>query len=274
MSTVLFVDKDSNKRSRNVSTEPNLLDDRHWTDVAPEGSVVALQADGEDCGSGLGVVIDGRSRDVVGCGKICEEGEFVCFSKGLTSVGTGLDLRPWGVDVPLTIGNVIVKPGDIICADEAEQVVAVIPREKLVEVVEMLPRLKRADDQVLRDVADGVDLRTSFGEHRDHYTHFRRARERTWWAGVDVLERSWMRHLQGGSCWDDDGSPTPIFLMVASLSGWWVSRRARCCRYVRDDWWSVSLLTLLTRILPSHQVGPASIPYVAALHSPAHTRAE
>lgn len=65
MSTVLFVDKDSNKRSRNVSTEPNLLDDRHWTDVAPEGSVVALQADGEDCGSGLvGYIVAGRYNDV------------------------------------------------------------------------------------------------------------------------------------------------------------------------------------------------------------------
>lgn len=52
-----------------------------------------------------GVVIDGRSRDVVGCGKICEEGEFVCFSKGLTSVGTGLDLRPWEVDVSATLTN-------------------------------------------------------------------------------------------------------------------------------------------------------------------------
>ncbi|EME44138.1 hypothetical protein DOTSEDRAFT_44413 [Dothistroma septosporum NZE10] len=119
-----------------------------------------------------GAIIDGRIRDVVGCGKLCKDGEFVTFTKGVTSVGTGLQLKPWAVDIPLNIGSVIVKPGDIICADEAEQVVVIIPQDKLKEVLQILPKLKQADEAVLRDAESGVDLKSSFAAHPDHYTHF------------------------------------------------------------------------------------------------------
>ena len=38
--------------------------------------------------------------------------------------------------------------------------------------MEILPKLKEADDGVLKDAESGVDLKTTFAEHRDHYTHF------------------------------------------------------------------------------------------------------
>lgn len=70
------------------------------------------------------------------------------------------------------IGNVPVKPGDILCADEAEQVTAVIPRGRLEQVLEALPSLKMADDGILKDVQDGADLKAAFKNHPEHYTHF------------------------------------------------------------------------------------------------------
>jgi hypothetical protein len=47
----------------------------------------------------------------------------------------------------------------------------VIPREKLVEVAELLPGLREADEAVLRDVQAGVGLKEAFQRQREHYTH-------------------------------------------------------------------------------------------------------
>lgn len=63
----------------------------------------------------------------------------------------------------LQIGQVEVKPGDIVFADEGEKVAAVIPQEKLHDVMALLPKLKAADDAVLADVVNGGDLKKAFG---------------------------------------------------------------------------------------------------------------
>ena len=114
-----------------------------------------------------GVVIDGRARDNVGCSALQP---FQVWSKSLTSVGTSLQAKPWAVDVPITLGEVLVNPGDILVADEAEQVCCVIPLGQLEAVVNLLPKLKTADDGVLRDVQSGIDLATAFGNWPEHYT--------------------------------------------------------------------------------------------------------
>lgn len=64
----------------------------------------------------------------------------------------------------------MVNTGDILCADEAERVIAVIPRNLLQRALEILPGLKKADDEVLTDVERGIDLKTSFAGHPEHYT--------------------------------------------------------------------------------------------------------
>lgn len=119
----------------------------------------------------VGAIIDGRARDVLSCGELCEDGAFQVWTAGLSSVGTSLQAKPWAVDVPLRIGAVEVKPGDILCADEGEGVSCVIPRELLERVVDLLPNLKEADDAVLRDVQKGADLKTAFAAHPGHYTN-------------------------------------------------------------------------------------------------------
>jgi regulator of RNase E activity RraA len=64
-----------------------------------------------------------------------------------------------------------VRPGDFAVLDEAEKGIVVIPKEKLADVAELLPGLKEADDAVLQDVRDGVDLKEAFQRHRGHYVH-------------------------------------------------------------------------------------------------------
>lgn len=136
--------------------------------VALLGDIIAtrLQARGV-----LGAVINGRSRDVVSCAELRGNTGFQIWSKALSSVGTSLEAKPWAVDVPLQIGGVEVKPGDVLCADEGERVLCVIPRERLEDVVAVLPKLKEADDAVLEDARKGVDLKTSFVRHREHYSN-------------------------------------------------------------------------------------------------------
>ena len=110
-------------------------------------------------------------RDVAGCAELCAEGNFAVWSKAVSTVGTTPEAKPWVVDVPVKVGGVEVRPGDFAVLDEAERGIVVIPKEKLVEVAEVLPGLKEADDAVLRDVQAGVGLKEAFQRQREHYTH-------------------------------------------------------------------------------------------------------
>lgn len=168
-----------------VPAESNLPADKHWTDVPPPGSIALLQQPSGQIVALLGdiiatrfkvrglagAIVDGRMRDVAGCGSLCADGTFGVWSKGLSTVGTSLEAKPWAVDVPVKIGGVVVRPGDFAVLDEAEKGIVVIPREKLSEIAELLPDLKDADDAVLRDVQAGSGVKEAFQKHRGHYVH-------------------------------------------------------------------------------------------------------
>lgn len=102
-----------------VPSKPNLPTEKHWTDVPAAGSVAVMKivapSDHEPIIAGLlgdivatryktrgvlGAIVDGRSRDAVGCAKL---EEFQVWSKGLTSVGTSLQAKPWAVDVLIPV---------------------------------------------------------------------------------------------------------------------------------------------------------------------------
>ena len=76
------------------------------------------------------------------------------------------------VDVPLQVGNVCVKPGDIICADEGDIGFVVIPRSQLTQVFEMLPKLKKASDGVLEDIKNALPLFKATRRHPDFYSNY------------------------------------------------------------------------------------------------------
>jgi regulator of RNase E activity RraA len=190
ISTVLFVDRDHNSLTQYegmiVPTESNIAAGKHFADVAPAGSVVIMQQPSHQIAALMGDIvatrfkvrgikgcfIDGRARDMTGCAKVCEDGKFQCWSsRKPSSVGTSLEAKPWAVDVPLQVGGVIVHPGDILVADEAEMVCCVIPRDKLKEVVELLPGHKEADNGILKDVEGGMEFKESIKRWPKHYSN-------------------------------------------------------------------------------------------------------
>ena len=188
ISTVLFVPRSHHPTSplwTQAPQESNIPASKHWTDCPASGSIVIFQqppyqtvallgdivATRLKSRGVLGAVMDGRARDVVACGELCSDGGFQVWSTALSSVGTSMEAKPWAVDVPLTIGGLRVCPGDVLCADEGEGVVCVIPRQKLEEVIALLPTLKEADDGLLRDVQNGVDFPTAVKNHPKHYTN-------------------------------------------------------------------------------------------------------
>jgi len=188
ISTVLFVSKNELPvfpLSTQDPWESNIPTGKHWTDCPSPGSIVILQQPPQQSVAllgdivatrlkyrgVLGAVIDGRARDVVACGELCSDGGFQIWSKTLSSVGTSMEAKPWAVDVPLTIGGLQVNPGDVLCADEGEGVICVIPKSKLHEVAALLPTLKEADDGVLKDVQNGADFPTALKNHPKHYTN-------------------------------------------------------------------------------------------------------
>jgi regulator of RNase E activity RraA len=189
ISTVLFVDNAHTPGSQYegliVPPESNHPVDKHFSDVAPAGSVVLMQQPAHHIAALLGDIVatrykvrgikgcfvDGRARDIVGCGELCKDGSFQCWTKALTSPGTSLQGKPWAVDVPIKIGNVVVKPGDVMVADEAEMVCCVIPREKLREVLGLLPVHKEADDGLLEDVRGGMGFKEAIGRWPKHYSN-------------------------------------------------------------------------------------------------------
>lgn len=67
--------------------------------------------------------------------------------------------------MPLDINGVNVSPGDIAFQDPANGVV-VIPRDKVDQVLEMLPRLTSADEKVKEDVLKGMSVYDAFQLHR------------------------------------------------------------------------------------------------------------
>jgi len=193
ISTILFVPTShqggSSAKTSDVGTtipaESNIPKDKHWTDVPAPGSIALLQQPSGHISAVLGdivatrfkirgvagAIVDGRMRDVAGCGELCADGKFAVWSKGVSTVGTTPEGKPWAVDIPLRVRGVDVRPGDFAVLDEAERGIVVIPREKLVEVAELLPGLKEADEAVLRDVKAGVGLKEAFQRHRGHYIH-------------------------------------------------------------------------------------------------------
>ena len=112
-----------------------------------------------------GVVVDGRIRDLVAIRELCHDGSYTAWSKGVSTVTTSLEARIWAVDVPLRIQGVEVRSGDLMCIDEAEKGVVVIPQNRLKELLEVLPRLKETDNARLLDVQNGIDVEQSFRRH-------------------------------------------------------------------------------------------------------------
>jgi len=87
------------------------------------------------------------------------------WAKATSITGTGAEAKPHAVQVPLDLDGTIVNPGDLVFSDFTNGVI-IIPQDKVSDVLEMLPRLIEADDNVKEDVSKGMTVAEAFKKHR------------------------------------------------------------------------------------------------------------
>lgn len=189
VSTAVLIPKDWKEASceaAHLPTISNIPKGLNWTDCSAVGTVVVVQQPKEHISAilgdimvtrlqyrgVLGVVADGRMRDVKSCREICRDTGFFVWSKGVSAVGPSLEAKPWAVDIPILVGGVWVRPMDILCIDEGDEVALVIPREHLQATFDLLKTLKPASDGVLDLVRAGSSLPEAVLKHPNFYSNY------------------------------------------------------------------------------------------------------
>jgi regulator of RNase E activity RraA len=158
-------------------TTSNLPDSRPYADWTEKDTIVVIsQPPGQSCAvvggimaarmkclGAQGVVVDGRVRDLVAL----NETELPIWSKGTSIIGAGAETKFHARNVAIRIGETIVEPGDIIMIDPFENGVVAVPHGKVEELLELLPKLVRADEKVMQDIEMGASVQGAFKRHRD-----------------------------------------------------------------------------------------------------------
>ncbi|CAI7631984.1 unnamed protein product [Penicillium glandicola] len=184
--TFKFLPKDASPPS--IATENpqkhGFTQGKHWVDHVDEfqksdpsgaGSIVVIeQPENQHCAvtggimatrmKALGIkatVVGGRVRDL----RELKATGLPIWARATSTVGTSAEAKAGARDVPISIGGVTVSPGDIIFCDPLEGVVA-IPRELLGQVLELMPKLTKMDEQAKEAVAQGMSVTDAFKKFR------------------------------------------------------------------------------------------------------------
>ncbi len=132
-------------------------------DIAQPGDVVVVDTgnSGETAALGdlvstkahhrgiAGFVVDGMVRDLPGIQAL---GDFPVFARGVTPLGP-LHRGPGEINYPVSVGGIVVFPGDIILGDLNG--VVVVPRDIAVELLERLLTQRSAESDYLSAVRQG-----------------------------------------------------------------------------------------------------------------------
>ena len=135
-----------------------VLDNRGRTDCTVWGGILSYVAKRRGI---EGTVIDGVCRDVDDILRL----RYPVFSRGFfMRTGKGR-VRMDAVNVPVTVGGVLVRPGDVIVADSSG--VVVVPRERAEEVLSIAEEIHEAEENIVKAVDGGLSL----GEARKKYRY-------------------------------------------------------------------------------------------------------
>jgi RraA family protein len=107
-----------------------------------------------------GLVIDGAIRDV---GSIRQR-DFPVYARGVTHRGPYKN-GPGEINVPVTVGRMVVNPGDIIVGDE-DGLLAISPAD-VESVIEGARKQGAKEAAALRSIAEGCFDRSWVTPHRD-----------------------------------------------------------------------------------------------------------
>ena len=99
----------------------------------------------------LGCVIDGNVRDVSFIRKL----DFQCWRRRQTPLDIVDRWLPTGVDVPITIGDVLIRPGDYLIGDSDGMIR--VPMELVEEVAEQAAAAMKTENKVRKAILEGMD---------------------------------------------------------------------------------------------------------------------
>jgi 4-hydroxy-4-methyl-2-oxoglutarate aldolase len=137
------------------SLEPGtvvVLDNGGREDATVWGDILTAVAHGKGL---AGTVIDGANRDV----HLCLELGYPIFSRSY-SMRTGKDrVQVDAEQVPVTIGQARISPGDLVRGD-ADGVIA-IPHAREAEVLDIAEHVERVEQQIRDLVSSGLSLKTA-----------------------------------------------------------------------------------------------------------------
>lgn len=132
-------------------------------DIARPGDVVVIDASGSSLTAVLGdlistkarhrkiagFVVDGLIRDLPA---ILRLGDFPVFARGVTPIGP-LHRGPGEVNYPVSVGGIVVHPGDIVVGDRNG--VVIVPRDAGADVLERLRKKAAIEAEYEAAVARG-----------------------------------------------------------------------------------------------------------------------
>lgn len=124
------------------------------TTSAVFGELMGHTAKGAKLG---GIVVDGAIRDVDGLKAL----EFPAFSRTVSPGASDKD-GPGEINVPISCGNTVVMPGDIVVGDDDG--LAVVPREDAAEVLEQVLALEEREKRRIAAIKGGELFKAEIDE--------------------------------------------------------------------------------------------------------------
>ena len=80
-------------------------------------------------------------------------------------MGASAESKAYAVQVPVIVGGVVVKPGDIVCCDTAEGIV-VVPLELLDDTLSFLSAHIESEGKIKLAVSEGMSVSEAFARWR------------------------------------------------------------------------------------------------------------
>ena len=99
-----------------------------------------------------GAVVDGAVRDIAHSRGI----GYPVWSKGASPITGKWRIETVAINVPVSICGISVKPGDLVVADEAG--VCFVPHERAADVLAVVQKILRYEENRMRLIADGVSV--------------------------------------------------------------------------------------------------------------------
>lgn len=99
-----------------------------------------------------GVIIDGAARDV----DICEELDFPIFARAVVPITARGRIMQEDFDCIIRLGDVQVRPDDVLVGDING--VVVIPPERIDEVLTEAEKLMKKEESMKKDILSGLDI--------------------------------------------------------------------------------------------------------------------